>query len=244
MPPMSPTPIDSESDTEGSRDAPKSAARALALPIGLGVVGLLGLAPGVAGAFDPVTLLAWLVLVAPACGVLAGASGVRLWPAGLIPPALWAALLVQAELASERHLPTPSYGMAVPAGLFFAGLALGARLPARPVALAGGVLFFMLLASGLGVRGTIGAADAAFARSHPRVATALLELSPLVLAFECAGVDYAHMQPDVYARSTIEWFPRRPYDGALAGPVVLLVGSVLACLTARARRARNPHVRS
>ncbi len=229
----------SDPETKDVKDA-RAQLRAVLVPA---AIGCLGATSGAAGALDPVTLFAWLVLAAPACGVLAGAFGVRLWPVGLLAPALWIALLVQAELGSERHLLVPWSGMAVVSGLFFAGLGLGAWVrrrsrPERGLALAGLLLCGMLAASGAGVRGVLSSSGSGFAREFPWLTTTLLEASPLVFAFECAGVDYTHMQPDVYARSTVEWFPRLPYRGALAAPVVLLVGSLSALLGARGDKHR------
>jgi hypothetical protein len=74
------------------------------------------------------------------------------------------------------------------------------------------------------------------AREHPRLARALFEVSPLTLVFDCAGWDWAHAQPEVYARAGIEWFQRRPHPGSLAGPAVLVVGLGLSWIT----RARRP----
>jgi len=58
----------------------------------------------------------------------------------------------------------------------------------------------------------------------------LLELSPLVLIFDCAGWDWTHAQDEVYRHAGVEWFQRRSFAGNLAGPSVLVVGCLLALL--------------
>ena len=225
-----------QTSSEDRADARPSRGRHGWLVVALGGAGLPGLlaAPtGAPGVPDPLALYAWLVFLAPAAGILGGARGLRPWPAGAIVPAVWSFLLLQAALASPRELPAASWGMAIVAGLFFAGLGVGARWAESGWALAGYALLAMLLATGLGVCGGTGAEQAGWGRRHPRVARALLEVSPLVLAFESAGVDWTHAHPVVYARSGVEWVPRRPYRGILAGPVVLLVGSLTALLADR-----------
>jgi hypothetical protein len=94
--------------------------------------------------------------------------------------------------------------------------------------LAGAAVGFGLLAGGAEV-----------ARTHPRAAAWLLDLSPLVLVFDCAGWDWVHAQPEVYAAAGIEWFARRPHPGNLAGPAVLVVGCALAALPRAAPGARG-----
>jgi len=211
--------------------------RSLALLSALGLAGALGCLPGSAGAFDPVSELAWLTLLAPAAGTLLGGSRVASFPFGLAVPALWILFLVLADAQSPRDLPAPQWAAAVVAGLFGVGLAAGRARPSAAVPLAGAWLLVGLLGVGLALGLGLDDGSSPLAQSHPRLASWLLDLSPLTLAFDCAGWDWTHAQPEVYARSGVEWFGRRPYAGNLAGPTVLVVGSLLAWLCSRATSA-------
>lgn len=204
--------------------------RLLALVVA-GGAGALGLLPTAAGAVDPLALLAWLALLAAAAGHACGALGIALLPYGLAVPGLWATLVVLADLASPRDLPTPLWAMAAVAGLFGLGTALGARL-GRPLAGAGALLLAALLAAGAPVQGGL-SRGASWGARHPRLARALVEASPVVLVLECAGLDWTHAQPDVYRLSGVEWFLRRPYRGPLAGTAVLVLGCALGSALGR-----------
>ena len=200
--------------------------------------GALGLLPGAAGPNDPVTLLGWLALFAPAAGVLRGARGPGLFPFALAVPGAWGLLLVFALSTSERVIPSPLWPACVLAGLFAAGFALGRRARA-PLGAAGGVLLIGLVLSGASVGFGLAAGGAELARRHPAAAARLVDLSPLVLVFDSAGWDWTHAQPEVYARSGVEWFQRRPYRGSLAGPGALVVGCALAWLARAPRRSER-----
>jgi hypothetical protein len=206
------------------------------------LAGALGLLPGAAGALDPVTELAWLVLLAPAAGVLCGAAGPALVPFAAMVPGAWCFALVWADASSERDLPTPIWAALAVAGFFTGGFALGCWRPERSIAHAGALLLAFLGATGLSLStGATGAGEGNLARSHPRLAALALDVSPLAFAYDCAGWDWPHANPDVYARSGVEWFQRRPWRGSLAGPGVLVVGCALAWL-ARARSPMRPRV--
>lgn len=186
-------------------------------------------------------MLAWTCLIAPGCGALVGAAGVRLWPLGLGVPGFWAILLIWSDLSAPGDLPTPLWAACFVAGLHALGLGLGLLLPGRPWALAGLLVLALSFASGLPVQGGLGRES--WASEHPRLARVLLEASPLVVATECAGLDWTHSQPSMYALSGVEWFPRRPHRGPLAGPAWLLVGCVFAVVASRrARRVAGPGV--
>lgn len=200
--------------------------------------GALGLLPTASGAADPVALLAWLALLAPAAGYACGALGVRFLPYGLAVPGFWAGLVALADFGSARDLATPLWGLAAVAGGFGLGSFLGAWL-GRPAAGAGSLLLAALCAVGAPVQGGLSRGES-WGASHPRLARALVEASPLVLVLECAGLDWTHAQPDVYRLSGVEWFPRRPYRGPLAGPVVLVLGCVLGGALGRTRDAHVP----
>ncbi len=193
---------------------------------------------GMLGGADPVGELAWLVLLAPAAGAACGARGISIFPFGLAVPGTWFLCLVLADARSPRDLPTPLWAAAGVVGLFALGLALGRLAPARPAALAGSLLLAGCTLAGLSVGLGLSAPEAFLARSHPGLASALLAASPLTFAFDCAGWDWAHTNPDVYARSGVEWFQRRPWPGHLAGPAVLVVGCLLSWFAGFRSRAR------
>lgn len=226
----------------GELDPPGRAALAAAA-----LLGALGGLSGPAGAFDPVQELLWLALLAPAAGVLVGASGVRLLPFGLAVPGVWCFLVVLADARSAQDLPTPLGGLAVLTGLYAGGLGAGSLLRRRPLSHSGLALLATIVAGALPVQGFLARADAPLARDDPayapgaaprqRLARAALELSPIVLVLESSGVDWTHAHPRVYEASGVEWLPRRPWRGSLAGPTVLVVGLALGFLLSR--RARS-----
>lgn len=199
-----------------------------------GAAGFLGVWPDP----DPVATLAWLALLAPAAGAACGALGIGPWPFGLALPGSWLVALVLADAGSPRDLATPLWAGAAVGGLFAAGLAAGLLSGARPLTLAGLVLFLGCGLAGLGLGFGLSGNGTGLARSRPALARLCLELSPLVLVFDCAGFDWLHAQPGVYAASGVEWFPRRPHSGKLAGPGVLVVGCSAAWLARARSRAR------
>jgi hypothetical protein len=196
--------------------------------------GALGALPGAGGALDPVTMLGWMALAAPAAGAACGARG--LGAPALLVPAAWALALALLSARHGRDLPAPLWAACAVGGLFALGHALGAR-SRTPLATAGALLFLGLVlataAPGFGLL----AGGTELARTHPSLAARLLDVSPLVLVFDCAGWDWTHAQPEVYAAAGVEWFQRRAYPGNLAGPAVLVVGCALAIL-ARVSGAR------
>jgi len=218
------------------RRFPPPAPLALAALALLAAAALLGGLPGPAGALDPVALLAWLTLVAPAAGVLAAASGASFFPFALVVPAGWLFALVAAELHAPRRLETPLAAAALLVGLFGLGYALGrrSREPARAAGLA--LLVFLVLSGACMGFGVL-ANGSALAPAHPRLARALFDLSPLTWAYDCAGWDWGRAQPDVYAGAGIEWFQREPWPATLTGSAVLLVGCFLALLVRAPRSA-------
>ena len=208
---------------------------------GLVATALAGLAaalPRAGGEPDPLALVAWLVLIAPAAGFACGALGVRLYPWGLAVPAVWMVALVQVDLASQRDLVEPVWPGLLWTGLFAAGLGIGTRFPGRPWGGAGLVLLLGLAAAGLGIQGGLALGDSAWARTHPGLGGFLLELSPLAWAFDAAGWDWVHANPLAYRLSGVEWVPREPWKGRLAGPAVLVVGCIAAALSSALFRKR------
>jgi hypothetical protein len=210
---------------------PVSGAVLLAAALAVGAGALLGERRG-----DPIVLFAWLALTAPALGAAVGAVGARLWPFGLAVPGAWAVAYVIVDATAETQLPTPLFGLAAVVGLFAAGLALGALPLGAPAARTGVVALGTLVLAGASVQGGLGSGARPWAAASPALAAALLDLSPLVLVYECAGLDWTHAHPLVDRLGGAEWVPRQAYSGNLAGPTALVVGCALACLLPRVRR--------
>lgn len=183
--------------------------------------------------------LAWLTLLAVPAGILATAAGARLWPHALLVPALWCFLLVLVSLVEETQLPNPAAAMAAIGGLYSTGFALGCWWERVRLKLASLALFGSLLLTCSAQIGSLGRPGMPPAKDQPALARSLVNLSPLVFVFECAGVDWTHANPQVYAHSGVEWFPRSAYDGGLAGPGLLMLGAVLASLAERMRLRRR-----
>ncbi len=202
------------------------------------LAGVAGALPRAGGEPDPFALLAWLVLLAPAAGFVCGSFGVRLYPWGLAVPGVWMLVLVQVDLASERDMVQPLWPGLLWTGLFAAGLGAGTRFPGRPWAGAGLLLLLALAAAGVGIQGGLALGDAAWAREHPTLGAWLLEVSPLAWAFDAAAWDWIHANPVAYRLSGVEWIPREPWKGRLAGPAVLVLGCAVAGLVSALARKR------
>lgn len=216
------------------------AALQLATLAACAAAGALGALPGVAGALDPVTVLGWMTLLAPAAGALCGARGLALFPFSFAVPVLWVLFLTLLQARAERGFPTLPWAACAVGGLFALGHAWGerSRTPLRsPLVAAGALLYLGLVLAGAGQGFGLVAGGTELARAYPWLAARLLDVSPLVLVFDCAGWDWTHAQPEVYSRAGVEWFQRRAYPGNLAGPAVLVVGCALAVL---ARRSHPP----
>jgi hypothetical protein len=215
-------------------------ARAGAALVACALAGALGALPAAAGAPDPVACLGWLALLAPAAGCTLGALCVPFFGRASAVPGVWALVLVLVDLAAERDLPQPLWGLCAVVGLFGLGFAAGACAGRAPITLAGLVLLICLGLAGLAPEGGLALESQPLGAHRPDLVRALFELSPVTLAYDCAGWDWAHANPVVYRSAGVEWFHRRPHDGALAGPVALVVGCVVAALgAALARRARR-----
>jgi hypothetical protein len=198
---------------------------------------LLGLAPLAfeVGRTDPfVAPVTWSLLALP-CGVAAGACGARLWPFGLLPPVVWMLGYAFAQLSLERPAPTPAWAGLATAGLYALGAAVGALTAPRVWPGAAAALAFAAVLVAL--PGRAGITERTWAESSPRAARWLLDASPATLVVECAGLDWMRHR-SVYHPAGTDWFSdvRRPYRGALAAPVVLVVGCGLAWLARRSAR--------
>jgi hypothetical protein len=223
------------------RRIPPPSRTALVWLVGAALGGLLGALPGEGSPSAP-AILAWLALWGPAAGAALGRLGVPLLPFALAVPASWSLLLPLAGFG----LVTPLWALCAVAGLFATGHALGrlARVgpssrsdPLAALRAAGIGLLAALAATGASVGFGLGARPTG---APPRWVTAALDVSPVGLVAECAGIDWARAQPEVYARSGVEWVPRRPWRGSLAAPTVLVVGCSLSWLAAFLRPVRRP----
>lgn len=218
----------------------KTTARDLALPLAVAAIGALGALPGTRSGADPVALLAWLALWSVPAGFVCGASGVALWPLAPLPPATWMGLAAIVDGLSPRDLPSPVWAALAWSGLFAAGFGAGRISPGRVFSGAGALLLAAALLCALPIApGLLGSP------LPPAVSARLLDLSPATLLAECAGLDWMR-HPAVYApagTADIDPALRVAYHGALAGPLVFVVGCALAAAgewIARARSKASP----
>lgn len=210
-----------EHDDRAKRDS--KALRQLAGALALACVALPGALPIAKGpegnVSDPLVLLVWLALVAPATGAAAARLGLALWPNGLALGGTWAALLVAIAGTSERVVATPFWGALVVFGLVVAGYALGRALERKVLALT--VLLATLALVALpGIPGRFG-----LPWSPPTAAT-LLDLSPATLAVEASGIDWMRTA-GVYGPVGADRLSRSPWTPELAGPLTVLVACAL-----------------
>lgn len=193
---------------------------------------LAGALPALLGG-DAVAILVWLAMVGAALGYGCGALGVSL-AAALAVPALWAVALLLAPGA----LSAPHWGALGAAGLFLLGQGLGARAPGRPAPGAAGLLLVCALLVGLPVKGGLGGTP--WAARSPRVGALLFEASPATWLVEASGLDWMRAE-GVYHAAGTDWFPleRRAVRGALAGPLLFVVGCCAALLAPRLPRRQG-----
>jgi hypothetical protein len=204
----------------------------LLLALALGALGALGALPLRDGRSDTIALLTWVAWLAPAAGAVFAARGRDLWRFGAAVPALWIAALAFVEARSERPLSSPAWAAAACAGLYFAGAAAG-RIADAPLRCAVVLLLAMALASALPVRGGLPGEP-----WPPRATLVLLDLSPALLVAETAGARDAMWHRSLYGPAGIDRFARAPWNPALAGSTVLLVGCALALGAGRVRKTR------
>lgn len=209
----------------GWRPFGEATPRAFAAAMALAAVGALGALPTTRGEPDPLALLVWLALWAPAAGALCASFAIRLWPLGLAISAVWMLLLVLTDASSSRDLPTPFYAALAWTGLFGLGFGLGACARRSPWHAAAWVLIVAAMLVALPVAGGL------VGQPFPAALGArLLDASPASLLAECSGLDWMR-HPGIYAAAdTASMDPslRLPYRGSLAGPLVLLLGWVFA----------------
>ena len=209
-------------------------ARELVSSLAIAATGALGLlVPGEPSETGRViVLLGWLALLAPAAGAFVAARGTALWPLALVAPAVWMALVGVIDASSLHGLPTPAWAGVAWTGLYLSGFGIGCVQSGRPFAYAGALLF--LATSLFALSGAFGFRVAG---GGHELAAWLLDLSPVTLVVECAGIDWMR-HPAIYdVAGDIPPDVRTAYRGILAGPCVLLVGLTFAIFGARRRRA-------
>jgi hypothetical protein len=202
---------------------------------------------------DPFALCAWAMLLAAPAGYGCGALGVRLWPMGLAPPAVWMIALVQADLVGERDVAATIAPGLLWTGVFLFGLGLGgARVrracvgDARVDALRGAGLLLALGAAlaWLAILTSVTTGATGFAAAHPDVQARLCELSPLAPLFDAAGWDWMRANALSYRLAGAEWVARRPWNGALAATATVVVGCTSALLLPKLGRRGAASARS
>jgi hypothetical protein len=184
---------------------------------------------------DPIALLVWIALIAPAAGCACAALGLRPWPYAAVVPGAWMSLVALVGAFSERTLPTPLWGSFAFSGLFFFGGAIGALWARRVASSAGLVLLATALAIVAPCRGSY--ADTPW---PAKAASVLLDLSPATLVAECSGLDWMR-HPSIYGPVGTDRFEREPWNGPWAGSIVLGLGCAawLAAARVRDRRSRG-----
>ena len=222
-----------EHEDRAKRDS--KALRQLAGALALACVALPGALPVASGpdgnVSEPLVLLVWLALVAPATGALAARLGLALWPNGLAIGGAWAALFAAIAGTSERVVPAPFWGTMAVLGLLIGGFALGRASQGRlvPLALLLGTLALVALPALPGRSGL---------PWSPGTASALLDLSPATLAAEAAGIDWMRTA-GVYGPVGADRLARQPWSPELAGPLTVLVACAFWGAAELVRRRRS-----
>lgn len=211
---------------------PRITARDLGAAFALAALGSLGALPATPAGPDPVATLAWIALAAAPIGVGAGAIGLRAWPLAPVIPALWMVVLTMVDATSPRDLPTPGWAALAWTGLFAVGFAFGRRAPLHA---------FTLAASSFGACALLAALPSGFWVLEkpwpPAYAARLLDLSPVTLLAECAGLDWLRHAAVYESAGTADIDPelRSAYRGVLAGPASFLVGCATVAIVRRRR---------
>jgi hypothetical protein len=220
-----------------SREPASVRVRDLVLVLAWTAIGALGALPGSRGRPDPIAFLAWLSLCSLPAGVIVGGSGAALWPIGPAVPAAWMAILGLVAASSTRVLPTPTWAALAWTGLFALGFALGRAQPDRRWRNCALVFIACAVLDALAISGAWLASPLA-----PPISARTLDLAPATLLAECAGIDWMR-HPAIYEPAgAIDIDPglRVAWRGALAGPIVLLVGCAAALAAERCvRRSRR-----
>jgi hypothetical protein len=215
-------------------------AKDLVLPSVVAAVGALGALPGARSGADPVALLAWLALWSAPAGFLCGAAAIAIGPLALLPPGAWTGLYAIVDGLSPRDLPSPAWAALAWTGLYAAGFGLGRMSPRARFSGAGALFLLSGLLCALPIApGLLGGP------LPPPVSARLLDLSPLSLLAECAGLDWMRHRAvyDTAGTANIDPSLRIAYRGMLAGPIVFVVGCVLAAAGEGIARVRSKAAR-
>ena len=198
------------------------------------LVGLLGLAGVWPLFFDGAgseSLLVWMALIAAPVGWLAAGLGLRLWPVGWAIPCSWAIPVVMADAGTVVPLPSAPWAAMAWCGLFATGFGAATIWPGRAWAGAAGLFALAALASGVLTLGGLGRGGSVGVWG-PATGARLLDLSPVVLLGESAGLDWMR-HPSVYRTGgTAHMGPemRSAWQGSLAGPGALVFGCIVLAL--------------
>jgi len=165
-------------------------------------------------------------------GSFGGAARLVLLSA-LAPCAWWLALAMTE--ASRGELPSAGYAVCALYGLHAAGVALGRVLGADRAPRAAALALVACCALAL-APSRAGQGEPELARRAPRLASLLLDLSPVTLVLECAGLDWMR-HPATYHPAGTDWYSdrRAPWRAPLAGSGALVLGCLAAALSVRAR---------
>ncbi len=213
----------------------RQALRSLTWTLVLASLGALGAGaldpPGPRAGADPLFAMVWAGIAAPLAGALAGRLRLTPWTYGLAAPAAWTLALVWASTDSPRIAPTPLWAAAAWMGLFALGGALGRfraeRTSQAPYYVALGATALNAAAWAPGALGS---------PWPPELASALLDLAPVTLVVECAGLDWMR-HGFLYDTLQTDRFERAAWSGVQAGPTCLLLGySAWAAVEVLARR--------
>lgn len=201
----------------------------------LGLLAVLGLAPGASGRPAPLATLVWLAVLAIPSGAYCAMQARALTSAGLA-LAVMALVLAAAQWLGRSPLPNYWAGLGACAVLVGLGLALGSLLGGRTqtsLALATTLVGALLV---------LPSASSIQREPWPRALRAVvLDLSPATVAAEWAGVDWMR-HPAVYDSSgTVDFDPgtRTAYRASLAGALVFVVGCAAAWFQGRASQRHS-----
>lgn len=227
------------SERSERRERPGVSVRDLAfalVAIGIGGLGA-AIPPGIGPEGDgALAFLAWLALWAAPAGLACECVGLAGWPTALAVPGGWMVMIALRDASGGATLAHPAWTACILAGLFLVGFGI-----ARAVSPFGPAGVALLLASGAvlaGVGQFFGLSGAA--PWSPSVAARLVDLSPVSWVVESAGLDWMRHPAQYEPVGTASMGPdvRVAFRGALAGPVVLLVGCATSLAATAARRWR------